>query len=245
MRDWLSHARRGNPWRHRPGDREVPIAPLVSPLRLDVTLRLEFFRFYAEQRELYRADFGAFAELARRHDYFVWFERIMCPSWQPHVLDDERTFAAAWADRLRATAGLYDSFERDGFDTRFPITLYEGRHVLPTATGKRLTRQMYAGDGNHRLALLMARDRPALLPGQYRIRRFRTLVPSDTTPRLLEALRVDEHRYLAFLAMGYPSLRIERVDGRIEAHGTTDRAMLAEVRSLLRIDTPHLEGEPT
>lgn len=244
VRDWLSSARHGNPWSLNAGREELPIAPLVSPLRFDVTVRAAYFRFYVEHRDLYRSDFGAFSERARRHAYFVWFTRVMCPNWQPHVLTDERRLAAAWADRLRASAALYDSFEARGFDPRFPITLYQGRNVLPTPTGKQVSRDVYAGDGNHRLALLMSAGRTTLLPGQYRIKRFLRLVPGDTTPGLLGGLGVDTQRYLAFLRAGYPTLRFERVDDRIEVTGPSDGALAAEVRHLLRIDTPRLNRGP-
>lgn len=236
-RDWLSSARRGNPWSYRHARSEIDIAPLVSPLRFDVLLRKAFFDFYAEHRDMYRADFEAFAGLAREHDYFVWFERVMCRAWQPHVLADADLLAAAWAERLHASARLYESFQRDGFDRRFPITLYEGRHVQPTVTGKRISREVYAGDGNHRMALLMAAGQKTLLPWQYRIKRFRSLVPSDTTPRLVRALEVDVQRYLAFLAAGYPSVRIAQAGGRIEISGAHDARMEAEIRELVRVDT--------
>lgn len=242
-RDWLSSAVRGNPWSYRAPRDEAEIAPLVSPLRFDVLLRRDFFRFYAEHRDLFRSDFTAFARLARREEYFVWFEQIMCPSWQAHVLEDAGLFDAAWAERLNATARLYDSFERDEFDERFPITLYEGRTVTPAPSGKRVTRDLYAGDGNHRLALLLAAGQTTLLPSQYRVKRFRRLVPSDTTSRLMPALRVDEQRYLAFLRAGYPSLRIEMGRGRIEVAGSADAALEAEVRTLLRIDRRHMNSE--
>jgi hypothetical protein len=236
-RDWISKARRGNPWRYRTARGELEIAPLVSPLRFDVLLRRSFLDFYGERRELYRRDFEQFARLAREHEYFVWFERVMCTAWQPHVLEDERLLAEAWAKRLHAAAELYDSYESRGFDSRWPITVYEGHTVLPTVTGKRVTRDVYAGDGNHRLALLMAAGQTTLLPSQYRIKRFRRLIPSDTTPRLVGALRVDEERYLAFLRAGYPSMRIERAGAEIHVEG----ALEAEVRELLRIDTGELE----
>jgi hypothetical protein len=235
-RDWLGSAARGNPWIYRAGRGEIEIAPLVSPLRFDVTVRRAFFDFYADRRDLYRSDFTAFAELARGHDYYVWFTRVMCRAWQPHVLDDERLLAAAWEERLHAAAGLFDSFERRGFDERFPIVLYEGRHVLPTVTGKRVSRTVYAGDGNHRLALLMAAGHTTLQPSHYRIKRFRRLIPSDTTPRLVAALRVDRQRYLAFLRTGYPSLRFGQAGGRIEITDAPDAATEAEVRGILRID---------
>lgn len=241
VRDWLASAARGNPWTYRRPSGELEIASIVSPLRLDVLIRRDFFRFYAERRELFRSDFESFAELARGEEYFVWFERIMCPSWQPHVLADPNSFAAAWAERLRASARLYDSFERSGFDTRHPITLYQGRTVLPTPSGKRVTRAVYAGDGNHRLALLLAAGQTTLRPGQYRVKRFHRLEPSDTTPRLLAALGIDTQRYLAFVAAGYPSVRIERVDRRFVVTSSAGPAVEAEVRDLLTIDSRHLK----
>jgi hypothetical protein len=201
----------------------------VSPLRFDVTIRRAFFAFYAEHRDLYRSDFPAFADRARGEEYFVWFRDIMCVAWQPHVLTDETLLARAWEERLRSAGALYDSFEQRGFDPRFPITLYEGRRVLPTAHGKRLARSIYAGDGNHRLALLLAAGQSTLSPPQYRVKRYRQLQPIDTTPQLLEALRVDEPRYLAFLQAGYPDL--------------PDAAAEAELQSVLRIDKRHLSRE--
>lgn len=239
-REWVASAVRGNPWTYRAPDDEVEIGPLMSPLRLDVLVRRDFFRFYAEQRELYRSDFRSFAEAARQQDYFVWFERIMCPAWQPHVLETDELFATAWAERLHATARLHDAFTRSGFDTRYPITVYAGRTVLPTKTGKRVTRAVYAGDGNHRMALLLATGQTTLLPGQYRIKRFRRLEPSDTTPLLLAALGIDVQRYLAFVRAGYPSVRIEQIDGRIEVTSSPDAATEAEVSNVIRADARHL-----
>jgi hypothetical protein len=191
-----------------------------------VTIRASYFEFYRDRRELFRTDFEGYASAAREHDYFVWFTRIMCPAWQPHVLADPASLANAWADRLRASARLYDSFEQGGFDERFPITLHAGGLVRPTDTGKRLARRVYAGDGNHRMAMLMAAGQDALLPSQCRIKHFLRLKPFDTTPELLAALRFDEQRYLAFLRMGYPSV--------------LDVAADDEAGHILRIDFPHL-----
>ena len=240
-RDWLRHAWSGNPWSYETPEDELEIAPIVSPLRFDITVRLRFLRFYMDNRDLYRDEFDRFGRLAREHDYFVWFRRIMCVNWQPHVLADESLFARAWEDRLHASADLVGSFERRGFDPRFPVTLYAGRKVLETPTGKRVSRAVYAGDGNHRIAMLLAAGQRTLLPGQYRIKRFRRLRPSDTTPELLRLLELPEEAYLEFLRQGYPELRIERRDGGIEVEppGT---AAEAEVRSVLRVNQPQLSG---
>jgi hypothetical protein len=243
-RDWLRHAWSGNPWSYETPQDELEIAPIVSPLRFDITVRLRFVQFYRENRLLYRDEFDRFASLAKEHDYFIWFERIMCVNWQPHVLADAALFERSWHERLRAAAVLVESYEQQGFDSRHPITLYAGRKVLETPTAKRVTRRVYAGDGNHRIAILLAAGESTLRPGQYRIKRFRRLTPSDTTTELLRLLDVDQGAYLDFLRRGYPELRISSSDGRIEVE-PAESAAAAEVRSILRIDQPQLSGPPS
>jgi hypothetical protein len=200
-----------------------------------VLVRASYFGFYRENRDLFRSDPPAFSELARGHEYYVWFREIMCVNWQPEVLDDPVALEAAWMQRLRASASLYESFERDGFDSRFPITLYSGRYLNPTETGKKVVRQAYAGDGNHRLALLLAEGRETLKPQEYRIKRFWRLTPGDTTPLLLDALDVDKERYFNFLRLGYPKLRLTGSDVDVRVDGLSSRAE-SELYSVLNVD---------
>ena len=239
-RQWLRDATGGNPWTLERPTEPVAIAMLASPLRLDILVRASYFDFYAEHRGLYRSDFDAYADLAREHDYFTWFTRIMCVAWQPHVLSDPAAMAAAWADRIRRAAALYDSFERQGFDERFPVTLYAARRVLATDTGKYVTRDLFAGDGNHRLALLLNQGHTEIRPGQYRIKRFLRLEPPDTTEPLLRALRMDPERYLAFLRAGYPTVRVERRGGALTVTSQNHDGLAEEVRRLADIDARQL-----
>ena len=190
-RAWVKSAVTGNPWRYERPREPVPIWSLVAPLRYDILIRRSFFERLAAERALYERDFDAFARAAREHPYFVWFRHVMCPSWQPEVLRDEASFDAAWRARLRAAARLADSFAEHGFDERRPITLWAGVRVLPAVpTGRRVDRDLFAGDGCHRLALLLASGHDHLLPGQARVRRFRTFTPPDTTPGLAARLGV-------------------------------------------------------
>ena len=235
MRDWLRSAIRGNPWTYHSAPGEMPIAPLISPLRFDVLVRASYFGFYKENRELFRSDPAGFAELARGHEYYVWFREIMCVHWQPTVLADPVILDVAWQRRLYASAMLYESFERNGFDSRFPITLYAGRRLNPTETGKQVVREAYAGDGNHRLALLLAAGRETLRPDEYRIKRYWRLTPGDTTPLLLDALDVDEERYFNFLRLGYPKLRLTGSDVELQVDGLSGRAE-SELHSVLKVD---------
>jgi hypothetical protein len=187
-RAWLRSAVNGNPYRYERVNAPVPIWPLVSPLRYDILVRRAYFEHLAAHREQHDRDFDQYAREAREHPYFTWFRDIMCVAWQPDVLRSEDALEAAWRRRLRAASELADSFARSGFDERFPITLYAGFRVGPTATGRRVDRDLFAGDGNHRLALLLAAGQTELLPGQCRVQRFRTLRPPDTTPTLVAAL---------------------------------------------------------
>ena len=193
---------RGNPWRYERVHEPVPIGPLVSPLRYDVLVRRDYFAWFAERRDEYARDFAAYARAAREHPYFTWFRDVMCPAWQPEALADDETLEAAWRRRLRRAAALHESFSRRGFDERFPITLYAGVRVLPTATGKRVARSLFAGDGNHRLALLLADGQTAVRPEQCRVQRFLTLAPADTSAVLIPALGVPAEEQAAFLAFG-------------------------------------------
>jgi hypothetical protein len=108
LRTWLSSAGHGDLWWYARRRGEIEIAPLVSPLRFDVTVRQSFFAFLSAHRDLYADDFERFASEARRHDYFIWFRDIMCVAWQPHVLADGTSFDRAWEERLHATAALQD-----------------------------------------------------------------------------------------------------------------------------------------
>lgn len=242
-REWLRSAARGNPWTLERPSRAIEIAPLVSPLRLDILVRASYFEFYAEHRDLFRSDFEGYADRAREHDYFAWFQHIMCVAWQPHVLADPPALAAAWAQRLRSAAALFDSFERHGFDTRFPVTVHAARRVLPAHSDKRLARALFAGDGNHRLALLLMRGQATLQPDQCRIKRFLRLSPSDTTAPLLAVLRPELDRYVAFLRLGYPSVRIDRTGDGVAVNSPDDPILAAEVRRLVDIDLRHLTME--
>lgn len=241
-RDWAQAVRQRNPWFYRAPRSELEIGPIVSPLRLDISIRAAFIAFYRRRRELFRRDLDAFLELAKEQPYFVWFRRVACPLWHPEVLDDARLFETAWVKRLRATAQLCDSFEQRGFDERFPITLFEGRYLLSTETGKRVSGTIHAGDGNHRIALLIASGRTSLLPSQYRVKRFHRLVPGDTTPLLLGALGLEAEEYLEFLRRGYPSMQLRLKGGEVEVEGPGGEALKNEIRALSRIDLASLKG---
>ena len=231
-RDWLRDARRGNPYRYERGTEPVRIGSLVSPLRYDVLVRAAHFEFHAARSDLYAGDFAAYAAQARDTSYFVWFERVMAPRWLPHVVGDADALERAWHERLHAAAALHASFAQRGFDASHPVELHAGVRIRPTATGKTVSRRLFAGDGNHRLALLLAAGHTELLPTHYRVKRYLSLVPADTTGFLVGETGASWSDYRAFIELGYPDVTLDIEDGRVRAHGP----QAAEAEAIARSD---------
>jgi hypothetical protein len=242
-RTWLRSAAAGNPYRMERGSESVRIGDIVSPLRYDVMIRVRHFELHADRRELFASDFDAYERLVRAEPYFVWFKRARVPTWWPWLLDDPNAFEEAWRERLRASAALFESFSANGFDARHPIELYAGRRVRETHTGKRITRALYSGDGNHRLALLLAAGNEHLKPTEYRIKRYRWLVPTDSTGFLLRETGAGWPDYKPFIELGYPSVRLGVSERRVRVEAG-DSALQAEVATLVELDLPYLVGPP-
>lgn len=243
-RRWLRSAASGNPYRIVRGAEPVRIGDVVSPLRYDVMIRVRHFELHAERRELFASDFEEYERLVRAEPYFVWFKRARVPTWSPKLLEDPAAFEEAWRERLRASAALFDSFTANGFDPAHPIELHHGRRVRETHSGKRITRTLYSGDGNHRLALLLAAGKETLLPAEYRVKRYRWLVPTDSTGFLLRETGASWSEYRPFIELGYPSARLELSEKRVRV-GADDPAVKAEVTMLAARDLPYLAGLET
>ena len=77
-----------SPWRYRRGTESLPFARLVSPLRYDVLVRLEYFRFHERNLELFERDFQAYLEQVRGQPYFVWFREVLCRRRHPELPND-------------------------------------------------------------------------------------------------------------------------------------------------------------
>lgn len=240
-RRWVRAAARGNPYRFERGEAPVRIGDLVSPLRYDVMIRVRHFARHAERLDLYETDFGAYERIVRSEPYYVWFTRSRVPTWHPELLGDPEGLGRAWRERLRASAALYESFSSRGFDAARPIELHTGRRVRVTPTGKRVSRALYCGDGNHRLSLLLATGRQFLSPDAYVIKRYRSLVPSDSTGVLLRETGADWDEYRSFLELGYPSARLTMEEGRVRVDAG-EPSLRAEVSALVERDLPYLVG---
>jgi hypothetical protein len=84
MRSALS----GNPWRYVRSREPADLGTLVSPLRFDIAVRADFYRFADEHDALWRSDFEAFVDRLESHAYFTWFREVNTASFHRHLLAD-------------------------------------------------------------------------------------------------------------------------------------------------------------
>ena len=175
-------------WKLLPGTEPLPIVPLISPLRYDIVVRLEYLRFLEANIAWFDRDFPSYVEAARKTGYFVWFTEVMCRNFRPRLLHTERKLQRAFEHRLRKTTRMYLRFLKSGFDRRFPVLLNTGDRILKTDTGKHIICRYYAGDGCHRIALLLLAGESVLQAETYYVRCFRHYAPRDNTARLVQTL---------------------------------------------------------
>lgn len=169
----------------------LDIWPLIFPLRYDILVRKAFFDFYEENKDLAKTDFNEFMELARAHQYYDWYRKVLVVRYSPHLLNDENKLNLAYEGRVKQSIKLYDSIRANGFDINYPIIPYTGENVHQADTGRVVKSQYYMGDGCHRLACLMTLGYKTL-PSEYvRVKCFRNLTPLDNTKILSSCLTID------------------------------------------------------
>jgi hypothetical protein len=226
---------------YRPGTDPVPLDELVSPLRYDILVRAEHFRFLDRHLELLERDVEAYLDLALRHPYYTWYTTIALPRYRPREHADEQRRLAAFRQRVLDAAALWRSFRAVGFHPRYPVTLRVAAPGAATATGKVVRRRLHAGDGCHRIALLVAAGERELPPACYRVRSDPLGALVDNTGALIGPLGLGREAYYAFLARGYgaPAAGREAILGHVRAH-TPDR--LAELEQVLAADERELDA---
>lgn len=182
------------------GDVDLPVHELVSPLRLDVLVRVEMFRTIQEHPG---ATNDELLTLVRGGDYETWFRSVAMTRYEPGIAADDRRFEAEFAARVSRTIDLWRSFTAHGFDDRFPITLRRPGPRTRLPTGKPVEREHYLGDGCHRIAMMVASGSRVVPAGRYRVEPVAVPEVLDNTALLLPLLRLSEERYAQFIAWGY------------------------------------------
>jgi hypothetical protein len=123
--------------------------------------------------------------IAAQCPYHTWFERVYCHRFDPGLLRNDDARWRAYCRRVQASARLYFSFEKHGFLPDHKITLRSGRRILASDSGKPVSARVFAGDGCHRLALLLKQGALVLKPGQYvvKVSTGNTIAPSTSRRR--------------------------------------------------------------
>jgi hypothetical protein len=230
--------RRG-PWLEYRGTRDLLISELVVPLRYDVLVRKAFLEAVLEWKERGRKNFAGFVDDASDHPYFTWFRDVLSARTAPDLVRDAPALRTAFERRVRAVVRLCDALEEQGFDTARPLTLHTSPAVQPTASGKLVLRDHYAGDGCHRLAWLLVRGRTWLPASHYRVRRYLKFTPWDNTGVLVRAGCLTGEAYCRYLSPGYAAGPHDSVPSLLRACGLERPTRLRELRTVLAVDRVH------
>ena len=188
-----------------PGTRigkSVGIGRLICPLRYDIWIRVRFMQLLRDEPSLYQQRPDEFLRRPQARAYWIWYREVACARFHPSAYPHEHLLQARFRQRVEQTAGLWRSFERQGFDRARPVRLASGR-VIEAVNGKRVEATIFAGDGCHRLAALYLSGHHCLEPPQYEVEVHRRYRPLDNTAILCRALPLDVRSYVHFLSRFY------------------------------------------
>lgn len=225
----FARGRRMNAGPLRRGHDSIDIRQLISPLRYDVIVRSQFFT----KLEAWRGDpLPEILVVARQEPYFVWFTSVECARFFPSLLEDPNLLIEKFNRRVTRAVATLRSFDRRGFDTRYPVTLLStsGRQV--TDSGAVVSQRFHIGDGCHRLALLL-RTGQKLEPPMYRVRDARGPV-LDNTAILLQRLPVTDDDYARFLSGRFASEEYSDLAALRSAVGKHSPEQLADLDQVVK-----------
>lgn len=222
--------RRGATWRAKEsGDHSLEILSFTSPLRYDVVVRAEFFRWLADNEDG-RSDADV-VDGARQLPYRVWFTEVAMARFRPWVLDDPTVLEGQFAERVTSARRLAASIAEHGFDPSHPVTLRRSTGHQVADSGARIDKSLHVGDGGHRLAFLLSRG-AALEPWMYRVDP-RPMPVLDNTAILARALQLDEKTHAAFIGHEFVNETVHSFTGLRAAVSRAAPDRLWEVDSVL------------
>ncbi len=220
----------------RPATETLDLDELVSPLRYDVIVRAEYFDYLTERLDLYDADFDRYVAAATDTRYFTWFATVALKRYRPQRATDPRHVMAEFRARLRRSASLLRSFENEGFDPRYPVSVRTAVAGATTGTGKLVSRSYYPGDGCHRLALLVRAGQHTLPPSYYQVRRDPQRTVIDNTHSLIRDLLLSPEEYYRFLSKGYDDSTVSDAPSLLANVAERAPHRLSELRGVLAVD---------
>lgn len=226
----------------------IPLNELISPLRYDILIRKKYFSFFRSHIEIYRSNFPKYLELAYQQPYYVWFRDVACFRFDPDLLYNREALNKAFVDRIHRSAELFNSFEKHGLNPvglseSPPIALHSARRVLPTESSKFVRRDFYAGDGCHRLALLLLFEYQILEPESYVVRIHDEFSPLDNTSILIRKMPVSECEYSAFLSLGYGQFEFADLASLLRHIRKTQPRAAHELERIIELDAPYLVSQ--
>ena len=212
----------------RPGSHVIDIPQLISPLRYDVMVRSQLFTLLDSLRGESAA---TIANTARQTPYFVWFRRVECERFAPHLLRNPDQLNQKFTERVMRALTTLKSFEATGFDTRHPVTLVETSGPQVADSGAAVSQTLHIADGCHRLALLL-RDGQELAPEMYRVQSAAGPI-LDNTAILLRHLDLAEEDYARFLSHHFADksyAHVSELRGAVASHSPS---LLSELDRVL------------
>ena len=221
----------------------VPMERLICPLRYDIHVRVAFVELLRDEWTTFQADRAAFLQLPAARSYRTWHDEVLAKR-RAALREQRRDIDESFTARVDRTARLWQSFRDSGFDAAQPVELRSGRR-LQLPNGKAVATTIFAGDGCHRLACLLAVGQTELLPEQYYLRLKPEFAPRDNTALLLGPLRLDLPAYLAFLSPLYAgSAAIPSVAELRTATARHRPDLMAELESVLAHDLALVGANP-
>lgn len=212
----------------RQGTSTLDIRRLISPLRYDVHVRMQFF-MWLRNRE---TSVSALQAEARHHNYYQWFKHVECARFFPSVLSDPQLLAEKYDARVARAVSTLESFDARGFDLDYPVTLVSTQDRWADS-GAAVSQGLHIADGCHRLARLLM-DGKQLRPDMYRVRRsFGSIL--DNTTLLLPHIDIAAEDYARFMSHGFVDeeyAELEMVRNRV-ATAAPDR--MAEFDQVVRL----------
>ncbi|MFX0204023.1 MAG: hypothetical protein ACFFCW_48615 [Candidatus Hodarchaeota archaeon] len=229
-------------WHYIQGTEPIPIKTLISPLRYDILIRVEFYKFLLGNLDLYHKNFAEFTSRARDHQYYKWYKdrRLFIAKKKSEVINTEM-INKDFETRIKNSADLYFQLRKNNFNMKRPVTILGGDTILPTQTGKFINNFFFPGDGCHRIAILLLKKNEILLPETYRIKHLQKLMPIDKTHRLIGPLEMNKKEYFSFLSMGYADTLIDSKELLLENVRKNNPERLIEIKRVIEIDELEFE----
>jgi len=212
---------------------ELDIDSLICPLRYDIVVRIEFFRFLEQEWDLYTSNLSSFLNAPPVKNYYIWFKEVATARFEPKLYHHDELIMPKFIERVHKSAALWASMETNGLDASNPIRLRSGK-VIHCVNEKKIHAQYYAGDGCHRMACLYVNGARTLQPKDYEVVIFKEFQPLDNTDILYKKLPLSTADYCRFISSYYcNSQELSTINEILQYIETHRHELLPVVRSIV------------